>query len=114
MLGSDPILQYYHGLGKESQGVITLEPVYTGFNAGGGVKEWIDRYLPAMAQSESITFNYIQAGQENFPVTPATAVTVPNDYLNGGKSAVLGRSSTLHTKVIILCLGVILLDPCAH
>lgn len=130
MLGSDPVYQYYSGLGKKSQGVLSLEPVYTGDGGGGGVQEWIDWFLPAMAQSESITFNYIQAGQENsfgwksmkkglkmqmpvfrkmtdeglfrvetlsesgrwfkenFPVTPATAVTVPNDFLDSGKSAI--------------------------
>ena len=130
MLGSDPVLQYYLGLGKDAQGILSLEPVYTGADGGGGVQEWIDWFLPAMVQSESIAFNYIQAGQENsfgwgamkkglsmqmpvfrrltdegffrvetlsesgrwykenFPVTPATAVTVPDDYLNSGKSAV--------------------------
>ena len=65
MLGSDPVLQYYHGLGKEVQGVISLEPVYSGASAGGGVQEWVEWFLPTMAESESIAFNYIQAGQEN-------------------------------------------------
>lgn len=130
MLGSDPILQYDYGLGEDAQGVISLEPVYTGSGGGGGVQEWIDWFLPMMAQSESINFNYIQAGQENsfgwdamkeglsmqmpvfrkltdegcfrvetlsesgrwfkehFPVTPATSVTAPDDFLNEGKGAV--------------------------
>ncbi|KAA6320600.1 hypothetical protein EZS27_029647 [termite gut metagenome] len=35
MLGSDPIYQYEYGLGRRSQGVITLEPVYTGKDGGG-------------------------------------------------------------------------------
>jgi hypothetical protein len=65
MLSSDPIYQYYSGIGCESQGVLTLEPVYTGAGGGGGVQKWIDWFLPAMAQSESLTFNYVQAGQEN-------------------------------------------------
>ena len=128
MLGSDPVLQYDHGLDRHFQGVITLEPVYTG--AGGGDQRWINWFLPAMAQSESLAFNYIQAGQENsfgweamkdgltmqmplirnmansgqlrvetlaesgrwfknhYPLTPATAVTVPDDYLSDGLSAV--------------------------
>ena len=130
MLSSDPIYQYYSGIGNVSQGVLTLEPVYTGEGGGGGVQKWIDWFLPAMAQSESLTFNYIQAGQENsfgwnsmknglkmqmpvfrkltdeghfrvetlsesgrwykdkFPVTPVSAVTVSDDFLNEGKSAV--------------------------
>jgi hypothetical protein len=99
--------------------VITLEPVYS---TGGGNRRWVEWFFPAMATSESLQFNYIQAGQENsfgwnsikkgltmqielvremadngllrvetllesgrwykknFPVTPATAVTVPDDY----------------------------------
>ena len=130
MLSSDPIYQYYSGIGDSSQGVLTLEPVYTGAGGGGGVQKWIDWFLPAMAQSESITFNYVQAGQENsfgwnsmkkglkmqmpvfrklmdegcfrvetlsesgrwykdnFSVTPASAVTVSDDFLNEGKSAI--------------------------
>ena len=130
MLSSDPIYQYYSGIGNVSQGVLTLEPVYTGEGGGGGVQKWIDWFLPAMAQSESLTFNYVQAGQENsfgwksmkkglkmqmpvfrkladeghfrvetllesgrwfkenYPVTPVSSVTVSDDFLNVGKSAV--------------------------
>ena len=130
MLSSDPIYQYYSGIGDASQGVLTLEPVYTGEGGGGGVQKWIDWFLPAMAQSESLTFNYVQAGQENsfgwksmkkglkmqmpvfrkladegayrvetlsesgrwfkenYPVTPVSSVTVSDDFLNVGKSAV--------------------------
>ena len=130
MLSSDPIYQYYSGLGDNSQGVLTLEPVYTDAGGGGGVQKWIDWFLPAMVESESLTFNYVQAGQENsfgwksmkkglemqmpvfrkltdegqfrvetlsesgrwykdnFSVTPASAVTVSDDFLNEGKSAI--------------------------
>lgn len=130
MLGSDPIYQYYSGIGNASQGILTLEPVYTGEGGGGGVRKWIDWFLPAMAESESLTFNYVQAGQENsfgwksmkkglkmqmpvfrkltdegafrvetlsesgrwfkenYPVTPVSSVTVSDDFLNVGKSAV--------------------------
>ena len=130
MLGSDPIYQYYSGIGDASQGVLTLEPVYTDAGGGGGVRKWIDWFLPAMAESESLTFNYVQAGQENsfgwksmkkglkmqmpvfrkltdegafrvetlsesgrwfkenYPVTPVSSVTVSDDFLNVGKSAV--------------------------
>ena len=119
MLGSDPIYQYDSSIGNNGQGVITLEPVY---DNGGGNRRWVEWFFPAMANSESLQFNYIQAGQENsfgwnsirkgltmqielvremaddgllrvetllesgrwykknFPVTPATAVTVPDDY----------------------------------
>lgn len=129
MLGSDPIYQYDNGLHNHFQGVITLEPVYVG-NGGGGDKRWVEWFLPAMAQSESLAFNYIQAGQENsfgweamknglsiqmpiirdladkglfrvetlkesgewfkknYPLTPATAVTVEDDYLADDRSAV--------------------------
>lgn len=42
MLGSDPIYQYDFGLdlnmgATDIQGVVTLEPVYTGNSGGGGV-----------------------------------------------------------------------------
>ena len=127
MLGSDPVLQYDHGLESHFQGVVTLEPVYRG--SGGGNRRWVEWFLPAMAQSKSLAFNYIQAGQENsfgweamkdglamqmpiiramadkglfrvetlaesgrwfkkrYPLTPPTAVTVPDDFLSDGLSA---------------------------
>ena len=130
MLSSDPIYQYYCGVGDNSQGVLTLEPVYTDAGGGGGVQKWIDWFLPAMVESESLTFNYVQAGQENsfgwksmkkglemqmpvfrkltdegqfrvetlsesgrwykenYLVTPVSAVTVSDDFLNEDKSAI--------------------------
>ena len=129
MLGSDPVLQYDNALDSRVQGVITLEPVYTGNGGGGGNRQWIEWFLPAMANSKSLGFNYIQAGQENsfgweamkngltmqmpiirqladegkvrvetlaesgrwfkerYPLTPATSVTVDDDFLNDGRSA---------------------------
>ncbi|GHT99443.1 hypothetical protein FACS1894142_7030 [Spirochaetia bacterium] len=70
MLGSDPILQYDHGLDVSSgasacQGVITLEPVYAGDEGGGGVKAWVDWFLDEAMTGSCLTFNYAQAGQEN-------------------------------------------------
>lgn len=65
MLGSDPVYQYDNGLGTDIQGVVTLEPVYTGGEGGGGVKRWVDWYLPMIAEGECMAFNYVQAGQEN-------------------------------------------------
>ena len=65
MLGSDPVYQYDNGLGTQMQGVVTLEPVYTGNGGGGGVREWVDWYLDMIAKGECLTFNYVQAGQEN-------------------------------------------------
>jgi hypothetical protein len=70
MLGSDPVLQYDCGLDVASgaavaQGVITLEPVYTGSAGGGGVKEWVDWFLNKAMSGTCLTFNYAQAGQEN-------------------------------------------------
>ena len=129
MLGSDPVLQYDNALDSRVQGVITLEPVYTGNGGGGGNRQWIEWFLPAMANSKSLGFNYIQAGQENsfgweamkngltmqmpiirqladegkvrvetlaesgrwfkerYPLTPATSVTVDDDFLHDGRRA---------------------------
>lgn len=128
MLGSDPVHQYDNGLDNHFQGVITLEPVYSG-GGGGGNRQWVEWFLSAMAGSTSLAFNYIQAGQENsfgweamkegltmqmpiirrmadegklrvetlaesgrwfrhhYPITPPTAVTVPDNYLHDGRSA---------------------------
>lgn len=142
MLGSDPVLQYDHGLDRHFQGVITLEPVYTGQEGGGGNRRWIEWFLPAMAMSESLEFNYIQAGQENsfgwnamkdglsmqmpiirsmtdkglfrvetlgesgrwfkkrYSLTPATAVTVPDDHFQDGRSAAWYNSRYYRTGLL--------------
>jgi hypothetical protein len=68
MLGSDPVLQYDNGLSIDtgataSQGVITLEPVYT--DGGGGVPAWVDWFLDEVMAGPCLSFNYAQAGQEN-------------------------------------------------
>lgn len=71
MLGSDPVYQYDTGLDVSAgffdgpQGVITLEPVYTGDAGGGGVKEWVDWYLDENFSGRCLAFGYTQAGQEN-------------------------------------------------
>jgi hypothetical protein len=70
MLGSDPVLQYDYGLDLKggaaaSQGVITLEPVYTGSAGGGGVPAWVDWFLDEIMTGACLSFNYAQAGQEN-------------------------------------------------
>jgi hypothetical protein len=65
MLGSDPVYQYEYGLGGSSQGVITLEPVYTGAAGGGGIRSWVEWFFQTMTSEPCLTFNYIQAGQEN-------------------------------------------------
>lgn len=70
MLGSDPVAQYDFGLDPSSgapavQGVITLEPVYSGKNGGGGERDWVDWYLDANFSGDCLTFGYTQAGQEN-------------------------------------------------
>ena len=62
MLGSDPIRQYDDGLGKERQGVITLEPVY---KYGGGDSLWIHWFFNELVDGASTEFAYAQAGQEN-------------------------------------------------
>lgn len=70
MLGSDPIYQYDCGLSVDtneqlSQNVITLEPVYTGTEGGGGVPAWIDWYAKENFNGECLSFGYTQCGQEN-------------------------------------------------
>jgi hypothetical protein len=70
MLGSDPILQYDCGLDLSSgaagaQGVITLEPVYTGQSGGGGVPSWVDWFFDEVMTGCCLSFNYAQVGQEN-------------------------------------------------
>lgn len=70
MLGSDPIYQYDFGLdvtaaASENQGVVTLEPVYTGISGGGGSPKWVDWYLKENFNGKTPHFAYTQAGQEN-------------------------------------------------
>lgn len=70
MLGSDQIYQYDFGLNVNAntevvQGVVTLEPVYTGSNGGGGNLEWVDWYLKENFSGNCLSFGYAQAGQEN-------------------------------------------------
>lgn len=62
MLGSDPIEQYDSGMGGNSQGVVTLEPVY---ESAGGNPEWVDWYFDRMTHDPAMTLCYFQAGQEN-------------------------------------------------
>jgi len=65
MLGSDPIDQYDNGLGESAQGVVTLEPVYTGGAGGGGVPAWVRWFLGLQTSTPCLAFAYAQAGQEN-------------------------------------------------
>ena len=69
MLGSDHVYQYDFGMsledGAKTQGVITLEPVYTGVTGGGGVPKWVDWYLRENYNGDCLSFGYAQAGQEN-------------------------------------------------
>ena len=69
MLGSDHVYQYDFGMsleeGAKTQGVITLEPVYTQNTGGGGVPHWIDWYLRENYNGDCLSFGYAQAGQEN-------------------------------------------------
>ena len=62
MLGSDPIRQYDHGLGRSRQGVVTLEPVY---KEAGGDSAWVNWYFKEFVEGESMEYAYTQAGQEN-------------------------------------------------
>lgn len=70
MLGSDPIYQYDAGLdlvkgSTEWQQVITLEPVYSGSNGGGGNPSWVDWFLRENYNGICLSFAYAQIGQEN-------------------------------------------------
>ena len=70
MLGADPIYQYDFGMDVSSgltdcQGVVTLEPVYTGNTGGGGVPKWVDWYLSETFAGRGISVAYTQIGQEN-------------------------------------------------
>jgi hypothetical protein len=62
MLGSDPVRQYDNGVGKERQGVVTLEPVY---KFGGGDSAWVHWYFNQFTKGECLNYAYVQAGQEN-------------------------------------------------
>jgi hypothetical protein len=62
MLGSDPVRQYDDGLGRERQGVITLEPVY---EHAGGDSTWVNWFFEEFIDGASMEFAYTQAGQEN-------------------------------------------------
>ena len=64
MLGSDPIYQYDCSLGENGQGVITLEPVYTG-NGGGGNPDWVRWFFRECFRQPVLAFGYTQVGQEN-------------------------------------------------
>jgi len=70
MLGSDPIYQYDLGLDLESgnsacQKVVTLEPVYSGIEGGGGVPDWVDWFFKENYNGLCLSFGYAQIGQEN-------------------------------------------------
>ena len=70
MLGSDPVYQYDFGMDVSTgatawQGVVTLEPVYTGNEGGGGSPRWVDWYMKENFNGDCLTFGYAQAGQEN-------------------------------------------------
>lgn len=62
MLGSDPIYQYYAGLGGSVQHVESLEPVY---GAGGGNANWVNWFFDIVVKKETLSFQYMQIGQEN-------------------------------------------------
>lgn len=65
MLGSDPIYQYDARLGGNGQAVITLEPVYSGAEGGGGIPEWVRWFMDVNFRAEQVSFGYAQVGQEN-------------------------------------------------
>ena len=42
---------------------LTLEPAYQA--KGGGHRKWVDWFLKENFRPEALSFNYVQAGQEN-------------------------------------------------
>ncbi|QNK56346.1 hypothetical protein [Paenibacillus sp. PAMC21692] len=65
MLGSDPIYQYDAADYGYGQSVITLEPVYTGAEGGGGNPEWVRWFFDTSFGVPQLSFGYTQIGQEN-------------------------------------------------
>ncbi|WP_192043393.1 hypothetical protein [Paenibacillus lycopersici] len=65
MLGSDPVYQYDAKLGGNGQAVITLEPVYSGKEGGGGIPDWVRWFYDVNFRPEQVSFGYTQVGQEN-------------------------------------------------
>lgn len=65
MLGSDPIYQYDAADYGYGQTVITLEPVYTGNEGGGGKPEWVRWFFDTNFLAPQLSFGYTQVGQEN-------------------------------------------------
>ena len=72
MLGNDPIYQEDSKMEMDEGYVpdtcvrdcLTLEPVYQA-DGGGGTPEWVDWFLKETFKPETLSFNYVHAGQEN-------------------------------------------------
>ena len=86
MLGSDPIYQYDTGLfdgtnctAVEAQGVVSLEPVYTG-GGGGGEPAWVRWFFDILRQGPNLSFGYTQVGQENSFGWPAMAAGLTDQF----------------------------------
>ncbi len=65
MLGSDPIYQYDAADHGHGQTVVTLEPVYTGNEGGGGLPSWVRWFFDVSFRPAQLSFGYAQIGQEN-------------------------------------------------
>ena len=96
MLGSDPVSQYDFGLDPSvgappTQGVITLEPVYSGPNGGGGEPDWVDWYLRENFSGNCLSFAYTQAGQENSFGWPAMRRGLEMQFARFAKLSDQGR-----------------------
>jgi len=65
MLGSDPIYQYDAADHGHGQTVVTLEPVYTGNEGGGGIPAWVRWFFDVSFRPDQLSFGYAQVGQEN-------------------------------------------------
>jgi hypothetical protein len=79
MLGSDPIYQYDSGFGGAAQGVVSLEPVYTG-GGGGGSPPWVRWFFDVNFASPFLGFAYAQMGQENSFGWPAMSKGLIDQY----------------------------------
>lgn len=80
MLGSDPIYQYDAGRGGETQGVVTMEPVYCGGSGGGGRPDWVRWFMEQLCTMPTMTFGYAQVGQENSFGWPAMEAGLTDQY----------------------------------
>ncbi len=80
MLGSDPLYQYSGDIFGNGQIVVTLEPVYTKADGGGGIPAWVDWFLKENFREPHLAMAYAQAGQENSFGWPSMGAGLTDQY----------------------------------